>query len=95
MVEEGSTFNMNGTGVFSNNSAVGYLGTGNGGAVYVNNGGTFNFIKGELSQNRARRYGGAININQSSVLSISGECDIESNIAGHGGGFPRNQEHVP
>lgn len=86
MVEEGSTFNMNGTGVFSNNSAVGYLGTGNGGAVYVNNKGTFNFIKGELSQNRARRYGGGININESSVLSISGECNIEGNIAGHGGG---------
>ena len=68
------------------NHALGNAGTGNGGAVYVDDA-TFTFNGGKLSGNFARRYGGAININTSSSMTLSGACIISENEAGHGGGI--------
>lgn len=88
MVQSNSVFTLNNsTGELSSNWAIGNLGTGNGGAVYVNNGCTFNFEDGKLNKNLARRYGGAVNINASSFLNLNGNCEIKNNQAGHGGGL--------
>ena len=86
MVWTGSTFEMNG-GTITGNQAIGTGGLGNGGAVYVQEA-TFNFNKGILSYNKARRYGGAVNINQTAFLNLAeGECIIQGNTANHGGGL--------
>ena len=61
-------------------------GNGNGGAVYVQ-GSTFNFKNGTLSGNKAWRYGGAININETAFLTLEGNCIIRDNEAGAGGGI--------
>lgn len=61
-------------------------GNGNGGAVYVQ-GSTFNFKNGTLSGNKAWRYGGAININETAFLTLEGNCIIRGNVAGAGGGI--------
>lgn len=61
-------------------------GNGNGGAVYVQ-GSTFNFKNGTLSDNKAWRYGGAININETAFLTLEGNCIIRDNVAGAGGGI--------
>ena len=62
------------------------VGNGNGGAVYVQ-GSTFNFKNGTLSDNKAWRYGGAININETAFLTLEGNCIIRDNVAGAGGGI--------
>ena len=62
------------------------VGNGNGGAVYVQ-GSTFNFKNGTLSGNKAWRYGGAININETAFLTLEGNCIIRGNVAGAGGGI--------
>lgn len=61
-------------------------GNGNGGAVYVQES-TFNFKNGTLSGNKAWRYGGAININETAFLTLEGNCIIRDNEAGAGGGI--------
>lgn len=85
MVYTGASFTMNG-GTIARNIACGDGGLGNGGAVYVHQG-TFNFNKGVLENNYARRYGGAININQTATMNLNGECKILNNSANHGGGI--------
>lgn len=85
MVWTDSTFTMNG-GTISNCKSLGKGGMGNGGAVYVQ-ASTFNFNEGVLEENYARRYGGAININQSAKLYLNGNCDVLDNEANHGGGI--------
>ena len=62
------------------------VGNGNGGAVYVQQS-TFNFKNGTLSGNEAWRYGGAININETAILTLEGNCKIQGNKAGAGGGI--------
>ncbi len=86
-----STFNMgiensSSTAKISGNESLGADGLGNGGAVYVQTS-TFNFYSGTLSDNKAVRYGGAININMSASLNLLGDCIIQNNIASHGGGI--------
>lgn len=61
-------------------------GNGNGGAVYVQES-TFNFKNGTLSGNYAWRYGGAININETAILTLEGNCVIQDNVARAGGGI--------
>lgn len=61
-------------------------GNGNGGAVYVQQS-TFNFKNGTLSDNYAVRYGGAININETAILTLEGNCKIQRNKARAGGGI--------
>ena len=61
-------------------------GNGNGGAVYVQQS-TFNFRNGTLSDNYAVRYGGAININETAILTLEGNCIIQDNKARAGGGL--------
>lgn len=85
MVWTDATFTMNG-GTISNCKSLGSGGMGNGGAVYVQ-ASTFNFNEGILKENYARRYGGAININQSAKLYLNGNCDVLNNEANHGGGI--------
>ncbi len=82
-----SVFNMNGDNAYiTRNHALGRKGFGNGGAVYVQSS-TFNFINGTLDNNRAVRYGGAINTNQTATLNLNGTCIISNNRAQHGGGL--------
>ncbi len=85
-----SIFTMDGTGVILGNQALGDIGLGNGGAVYVQTA-IFNFINGTLEKNMAVRYGGAININNSATLNLSGNCIIHENRASHGGGISQEQ----
>lgn len=85
MLWVGSTMTMTG-GEISGNYALGTGGLGNGGALYIQ-GATFNFMGGTLMNNTAIRYGGAINLNQSAILNLSGSCTISGNIACHGGGI--------
>lgn len=89
MVWSDSKFTMNG-GTITENHAIGKGGLGNGGAVYVQ-AAIFDFNKGTLSKNTARRYGGAININQTAKLNLEGECIIDENVANHGGGISQEQ----
>lgn len=89
MVWTGSTFNMSG-GTISGNYAIGQGGLGNGGAVYVQTG-TFDFTGGTLTGNTAVRYGGAVNINQSAIFNLTGECNITGNKSMHGGAFSQEQ----
>ncbi len=86
--EEGSSkFTMNGdSAIIRGNHALGRGGLGNGGAVYVQTA-TFEFKKGTLQNNRAVRYGGAVNINSSANLLLQGECKVIGNKAQHGGGL--------
>jgi len=81
-------FEMNG-GEISDNWANG-SGLGNGGGVYVYNG-SFIINKGTLSSNRARRYGGAINLNDGATLRLNGTCVVSKNVAGGGGGISQEQ----
>lgn len=94
MVWTNSEFTMEGTyALITENYAVGNKaggGLGNGGAVYVQNG-TFNLKGGQLTNNRAVRYGGAVNTNESATFKISGITEISGNIANHGGGFSQEQ----
>ncbi len=85
-----SVFTMDGTGVISNNQALGDGGLGNGGAVYVQTS-VFNFKNGTLQGNKSVRYGGAININQGAELYLLGKSVVKSNIASHGGGISQEQ----
>lgn len=80
-----STFTMNG-GSLTGNLALGSGGLGNGGAVYVQ-ASIFKFNAGTLSENKANRYGGGINLNNSAELHLSGACIISGNTASHGGGI--------
>ena len=93
MAWNSSTFTMYGGTIGGDteadgNKAYGTGGPGNGGAVYVQ-AATFNFYAGTLKNNWARRYGGAININETAHLNMygTGECIIENNIADNGGGI--------
>ena len=91
MVWTNSEFKMNGVNaVINSNYAIGSGGLGNGGAVYVQSG-TFNLLNGKLTSNRAVRYGGAVNTNQSATFNISGNTEIYGNIANYGGGFSQEQ----
>ena len=88
----GGSFDMKG-GTISNNNAYGSGGPGNGGAAYVN-GATFNFYAGTIEHNWARRYGGAINLNEGGKLFLhgtKGECIIQYNSANNGGGISQEQ----
>ena len=98
MVWENSIFNLDGTNaIIESNYAVGEhetSGLGNGGAVYVYNA-EFNFKNGTLQNNRARRYGGAVNINAKenveAKLTLTGSCKVIGNIANYGGGLSQEQ----
>lgn len=61
-------------------------GLGNGGAVYVQNA-TFHLKNGSLKGNKAVRYGGAVNTNQSATFKIEGNSSIDGNYANYGGGL--------
>lgn len=88
MVWNDAVFTMK-DGRITRNHAIGKATVGNGGAVYVQNS-TFNFNGGTLSNNTARRYGGAININQSAKLNLNSGT-IQGNAASHGGGISQEQ----
>lgn len=79
-------FIMNGDPATTKISGCKARGNGNGGAVYVQQS-TFNFINGTLSDNDAERYGGAININETAILTLEGRCKIQGNRARAGGGI--------
>lgn len=88
MVWNDAVFTMN-DGTIQYNHAIGKATVGNGGAVYVQTS-TFNFNGGTLSYNTARRYGGAININQNAKLYLNSGT-IQGNTASHGGGISQEQ----
>lgn len=80
-------FTMNGANaIISNNVVTGVHGSGNGGGVYVQEA-TFHFNHGTITQNKADRYGGGININETATLNLNGVCNITSNEASAGGGI--------
>ena len=80
-------FTMNGANaIVSNNVVTGVHGSGNGGGVYVQEA-TFNFEHGTITNNKANRYGGGININETATLNLNGVCNITNNQAGAGGGI--------
>lgn len=92
MVWTGSRFNMSDTASpasINNNSALGQGGTGNGGAVYVQSA-TFIFDGGTMGGNKAVRYGGAVNINQSAILELNAGT-VSGNTANYGGGVSQEQ----
>ena len=80
-------FTMNGANaIISNNVVNGVHGSGNGGGVYVQEA-TFNFEHGTITNNKANRYGGGININETATLNLNGVCNITYNQSGAGGGI--------
>ena len=80
-------FTMNGANaIVSNNVVTGVNGSGNGGGVYVQEA-IFNFEHGTITNNKANRYGGGININETATLNLNGVCNITNNQAGAGGGI--------
>ena len=79
-------FIMNGAPATTKITGCKAIGNGNGGAVYVQQS-TFNFINGTLSDSYAERYGGAININETAILTLEGNCKILGNKARAGGGI--------
>ena len=80
------TFIMDGDTATTKIIGCNATGNGNGGAVYVQES-TFNFKNGTLSGNYAWRYGGAININETAILTLEGNCIIQDNVARAGGGI--------
>lgn len=92
MVWTGSRFNMSDTASpasITGNSALGQGGTGNGGAAYVQ-AATFVFDGGTMSGNKAKRYGGAVNINSSATLELNAGT-VSGNTANYGGGVSQEQ----
>ncbi len=79
-------FNLNG-GTITNNYAIGERFS-NGGGLFIE-ASTFNFLKGTVSYNKAGRYGGGFNVNESATIKLggSGQCLIIGNEASHGGGI--------
>lgn len=72
--------------IIEGNAAKGTGGYGNGGGLFANVS-TVQFKNGTFKKNVANRYGGAINIDKSSTLSLEEKCIITENKAGHGGGL--------
>ena len=84
-------FTMDGANaIISNNVVTGVHGSGNGGGVYVQEA-TFHFKHGTITNNKADRYGGGININQTATLNLNGVCNITYNKAGAGGGISQEE----
>lgn len=92
MVWTNSRFNMSDTSSpasINGNSALGQGGLGNGGAVYVQSA-TFIFDGGTMGGNKAVRYGGAVNINESATLELNAGT-VSGNTANYGGGVSQEQ----
>ena len=86
-VTSGATFSFTG-GIITGNYAVSKLGagTGNGGGIYIEGGNSNCTINGGIvSNNRATRYGGGININGSTMTIPN--CTISGNLSSSGGGI--------
>ena len=90
MSYKNSSLTISNEATLEGNHAIGSQGTGNGGGIYIQSS-DFTLGGGIIRGNSARRYGGGINVNaatgNAATVTLTGNCVIEDNFAGHGGGI--------